>query len=119
MKRVLLLAVIVCSVLVAGLTHQGLTKQTDMAKDLQILKIKSTHEVFQYMAKLNNELGVQCNYCHDLKDYSADQPKKTITRDMMRMVEDVNTKYFGKEGDKQVTCWTCHQGAPEIETEMD
>ena len=88
-------------------------------KNIQVLTdIKTDHAMYEYMAKLNMELGIQCNYCHDLSDYSADHEKKAITRDMIRMVNEINGKWFSKEGAQQVTCWTCHQGAPEVETEM-
>ena len=70
-------------------------------------------------------LGVSCNYCHAKEkdgahlDYASDEkPEKEIARGMMRMVLEVNQKYFNVVkpmiGDSLlvISCNNCHQGSP-------
>jgi hypothetical protein len=79
-------------------------------------------------------LGVRCNFCHARNDqtgkmdFASDaKPEKTAARQMYKMMEKINKKYFGAKKDSLgmmmitgVNCNTCHHGAshPEIkETE--
>ena len=60
----------------------------------------------QYIAA---SLGVQCNYCHvqGQPDLDDKEPKK-VARDMMKMVADVNSKFF--DGKERLSCASCHNG---------
>ncbi|MBI3073378.1 MAG: photosynthetic reaction center cytochrome c subunit [Deltaproteobacteria bacterium] len=64
-------------------------------------------EMRAFMKQLAAEIGVKCNYCHDVDDFKKDSPKKKIAKDMMKM-----TKMLRKAGAKKVTCKTCHMGKP-------
>jgi hypothetical protein len=69
-------------------------------------------------------LNVSCAFCHAPKDpaepkrlsYSSDaNPMKDITRTMMRMTDELNTKYLrtlNNNNTQLVTCNTCHRGQP-------
>ena len=75
------------------------------------------------MHLISRSLGVKCGYCHvkdstiDKWDFASDaKPKKKEARDMMRMTNDLNEKYFGadlktaKPADLAMNCYTCHRG---------
>jgi hypothetical protein len=57
-------------------------------------------------------LGVMCTYCHVQGDFASDEnPKKNIARAMIRMANDINSKF--PDGKAHVSCYTCHRGAEE------
>jgi hypothetical protein len=64
------------------------------------------------MKLISKALGVQCDFCHDLDDFSKDGIKqKDIARSMMKMTASINAK-LKKDGFKtEVTCVTCHAGS--------
>jgi hypothetical protein len=90
--------------------------------NLKVLpKDTSAQDVYKIMAGMQRDLGVQCGFCHeqdpDTKqiDYVSDEnPRKETARFMMRMTNDINTKYLGQLGDRQyaqpITCGNCHLG---------
>lgn len=61
-------------------------------------------------------LGVHCSHCHNTKDWSSDEKhEKEVTREMTRMVRDINEKYLAAIEDLDsekpvVNCTTCHRG---------
>ena len=78
--------------------------------NLQVLPKDSTREQVQTtMAAFTAALGVQCNYCHvQGQNDLDDKPTKKTARQMMKMVDQVNTTFFdGKPG---VSCASCHNG---------
>ncbi|PWT75285.1 MAG: c-type cytochrome [Bacteroidetes bacterium] len=83
----------------------------------------------QIMNKMSHDLSVSCNYCHADSvgvfppriDFSSDAKKnKLVAREMMKMTDRINKKYFNFNYDYQlesskkqpVTCKTCHRGFP-------
>lgn len=100
-------------------------------KNLKVLpKNISEKELDEIMDNFNFALGVQCNFCHSKKenatpkwDFASDlKSEKEIARNMMRMTNDLNKKYFnfGKEKvmPQTVKCITCHHknSIPVIDT---
>jgi hypothetical protein len=99
--------------------------------NLKVLSKKiSNDSLSRLMREYSVSLGVRCNFCHAASgtdkgrlDFASDDNKhKLIARDMMRMTERINRKYFddddewGKEGKHHrlaVTCFTCHNGHKE------
>ncbi len=79
-------------------------------KNLKVLqKTWTKSEIKKYMKGVADGLGVQCDFCHNTDDMSADTPKKERAREMMTMVMDVNKKLF--KGEDRVKCVTCHNGS--------
>lgn len=71
-----------------------------------------TAEIKKDMKLVSKALGVQCDFCHDLDDFSKDGiDKKDIARGMMKMVGSINGKLKKDGFKKQVSCMTCHAGA--------
>lgn len=91
-------------------------------KNLKVLpKNISKDDLDSTMKHYAKSLGVKCGFCHERNadgkfDYASDKNKhKEITRDMMKMTNKLNKKYFDNELDKKtglnvVTCFSCHNG---------
>jgi Photosynthetic reaction centre cytochrome C subunit len=81
----------------------------------------SGDELDKLMHRYKQDLGVPCGYCHEENpqtrqiDYASDEnPIKETARFMIRMNDDINTKYLAQLGDRRyaepLTCGNCHQG---------
>ena len=98
-------------------------KGRDDFKNLQVLpKNISADSLNGIMDSYKKALGVNCGFCHVMKDkngledYASDDNRhKNQARDMMRMTMDINKKYFpsGAKYIETVTCNTCHRGRSE------
>lgn len=91
-------------------------------KNLKVLdKNISKDELTLIMKSYKTALGVKCSFCHaEIKgkpgklDFASDDNEhKLIARDMMRMTNRINKKFFNDEKSAKVTCFTCHQGHEE------
>lgn len=96
-------------------------------QNLQVLPDTMSREaVIAVMRNFTTSLGVRCNYCHvpydaskpDSLDFASDDREtKDVARGMMRMVRSINGDLMPDidelgESRMQVTCVTCHRGAP-------
>jgi hypothetical protein len=78
-------------------------------KNLKVLPVEGLQPT---MAAFRVGLGVMCTYCHVMGDFASDEnPKKNIARAMIRMANDINSKF--PDGKAHVSCYTCHRGAEE------
>ena len=100
-------------------------------KNLKILPKNISHEdLDKVMDGFKAALGVRCDFCHaQAKDgdghkldfASDDKPEKNIAREMMRMTNKINKKFFGNAKNEQgervavISCVTCHHGNPHPE----
>ncbi len=93
-------------------------------KNLKVLpKNISEEKLDSIMDNFNYSLGVKCIYCHvradkgdELNFVSDGKSEKDIARNMLRMTDNINKKYFRFNNDKSalrpVTCITCHHKNP-------
>src|SRR5688572_31968942 len=79
-------------------------------KNIQVLKGMPAAELEPTMAFISGSLGVKCNHCHVNPFEKDEKPTKSTARRMMRMVLDLNKGSFN--GEKAVSCFTCHRGKP-------
>jgi outer membrane lipoprotein-sorting protein len=80
-------------------------------KNIQVLKDVPADQVVPAMQFISASLGVDCEYCHVEHAFDKDDKKpKVFARKMMEMMMTINQENF--EGHREVTCYTCHQGAP-------
>ena len=98
-------------------------------KNLKVLPKNISHEELDSVMHLfNNALGVKCNFCHAAQkenpkklDFASDEKgEKDATREMMRMTNRINKKFFKYKKDDEhpippVGCVTCHHGDPHPE----
>ncbi len=105
------------------------TIQQPQPRKLQNIKVLPADWTYQQVDHLMDQykadMGVKCNYCHAPSkdnprkmDMASDEnPKKDISRDMIRMTVELNQKYISliPHADtvkvQAVTCNTCHRGA--------
>src|SRR5271169_155971 len=84
-------------------------------------------EINKLMPQYEGDLGVECEFCHarnpetKRNDFPSDaNPVKDTARMMIRMTDDLNTKYLTQLEDRRtadpITCGTCHRGMahPEV-----
>lgn len=96
--------------------------------NLKILpKAITEKQMDSVMHHFTASLGVRCNFCHMRNeatkqwDFASDENKhKLAAREMMKMTNTLNDKYFpvggkAKELSTQlmVSCYTCHRGSTE------
>ncbi len=80
-------------------------------KNLKVLNGIPSEQLIPSMRFITSSLGVQCSFCHVEGHFDDDAKKeKQIARSMMRMMFAINQNHF--EGTREVTCYSCHRGAP-------
>ena len=85
-------------------------------KNLQVLPKNIPKDQLKAVMKASAKaLGVDCDFCHEMPDPEKDTKKKLVAREMMRMENEINSKFL-KGMDKKVSCATCHRGKekPEV-----
>ena len=114
--------------LTAGVTVSLAFTHDGPYKNLKVLPKNITEkQMDSVMHHFTASLNVKCNFCHvrdtatKKMNFASDENKhKLIARDMMRMTNELNEKYFDHTGQKitlesrlEVTCYTCHHGSTE------
>jgi hypothetical protein len=83
-------------------------------------------ETIKLMHQYEGDLGVECEYCHarnpetKRNDFPSDaNPVKDKARLMIKMTDDLNTRYLAQLSDPKptnpITCGTCHRGMAQPE----
>ncbi len=101
-----------------AVSAQGQRGQPRPTTNLQVLpKEWTTADIQPVMQRVAASLGVQCTYCHE-RDRSLDtKPQKLLARKMLQMTTAINDDFLKDigeppaEGERKVTCFTCHRGA--------
>jgi hypothetical protein len=100
-------------------------------KNLKVLsKNISDEEMHKTMEEWEHALGARCSFCHvrneDTKkmDWASDaKPEKEMAREMYKMTQEINKKYFHAQKDStdrimesSINCYSCHRGVshPEV-----
>jgi len=124
-KRKLIATIFLISSVVAGIA--SINKPRYDHKNLKVLPQDISDEKLDSIMKTYTvALGVDCSFCHQpaggfsiKTDYAADiNPMKENAREMMRMVIDINSRYFYFDSTrrpeylKTITCKNCHLGQP-------
>jgi hypothetical protein len=89
-------------------------------KNIKVLKNMPADQLIPTMRKFNASLHVNCGFCHVRKpDHTGweldDKPEKNMARKMIIMTEKLNHNERILDG--HATCYMCHHGHPEPETE--
>jgi photosynthetic reaction center cytochrome c subunit len=80
-------------------------------KNIKILKGIPADQLIPSMQFISASLGVDCEYCHVEHQMDKDDKKpKVAARKMMIMMFEINADSF--EGERKVTCNSCHHGSP-------
>lgn len=136
MKRSLL---VILGIVFVVAVSSAFTKVKDPGyKNLKILPKNITEkQMDSVMDHFSVSLNVGCEFCHvkitkdntEEWDMASDANKhKLVARDMMKMTNKLNDKYFPYGGkakdmaaDLTVTCYTCHHGSkhPEVKPKQN
>ncbi len=126
-KKTIVVTAITLIVAITVFSFKPAQQEPKKLKNIKVFPATATFkEVDEAMDQLKIDLGVRCDYCHaHAKDNprkmdmtSDENPKKDISRDMMRMTMEMNQKYMASipHADtvkvQMITCNTCHRGAP-------
>ena len=79
--------------------------------NLTVLKVNSGRELRPIMRSFDEALGVGCAFCHESPDFEKDNAMKDRAREMIQMVEDLNSRVFTWPGAPEATCFMCHGGS--------
>ncbi len=80
-------------------------------KNIQVMNGYWADDVFPAMQFISASLGVGCDYCHvEHAPEKDDKKEKQIARKMIAMTVAINHDHF--DGHREVTCVSCHRGAP-------
>jgi Photosynthetic reaction centre cytochrome C subunit len=105
--------------------HAPYQMQMPKPTNLQVLpKDISGQQLMATMMSFRKALGVECSFCHAVDpqthrpNFASDaKPDKEIARTMIRMTQEINSKYVSTINDpdatpaeKTVTCGSCHRG---------
>jgi photosynthetic reaction center cytochrome c subunit len=86
-------------------------------KNVKVLKDVPAVDIHPAMEYITVALGVGCGYCHDTRKFDDDaKSTKRSARNMMQMMFALDNTVF--DGKREVTCYTCHRGAPIGATEQ-
>ena len=94
--------------ILSGGSSIGGGRQVSTMKNITVLTGFTDEHVNDTMFYIRGSLGVQCEHCHDEKDWSSDvKEAKAAARRMIRMVRTLNREL----GDElAVSCYSCHRG---------
>ncbi len=104
----ILLGILLLSLPVGLLTAAANTKKKE-AHATPTVKHDQEIQTRDYMIEVSRQLGVTCNYCHDVKNFRSSEMKAwKKSKEHMRIVELLNHKGFtnGPKAD----CYLCHRG---------
>jgi hypothetical protein len=102
----------------------AITKDEPRYKNLKVLPKNITkQQMDSVMHHFTSSLGVRCNYCHQYNqeqkamDFASDANEhKGTAREMLKMTQKLNKKYFHVGNSKsitaklEITCYSCHNG---------
>lgn len=125
-KKLIIVSLLSCIISVSIFSFTNKQQSPVKFKNLKVLPQDiSDEDLDKVMDGFKAALGVKCGFCHapskenpkksDMA--SDDNPRKDITREMMRMTQEMNMKYISKipHADsvrlQMLTCNTCHRGA--------
>lgn len=96
----------------AATTQNSATQTAEQKfKNIQVLKGIPADQLIPAMQFIMASLGVGCSFCHVENHFDQDDKKpKQMARKMMQMMTTINQQNF--DGHREVTCNTCHRGAP-------
>ena len=93
-------------------------------KNIRVLKDLAAEKLISVMQGYDRSLSVRCDFCHSVSTgptggrsgYERDgNPMKAKTREMIRMMNGLNKHAATIQA--QATCFMCHHGHPEPETQ--
>jgi Photosynthetic reaction centre cytochrome C subunit len=120
----ILVLAFICSHAISGEVRSGrsaqaapVKKASEQFKNIQVLKDLPADQLYSTMHFMADSLGVQCVDCHvgvpgQVDGEKDDKQMKRTARKMIAMTVEINkTNFDGQNGNRTVTCYTCHRGS--------
>jgi hypothetical protein len=87
-------------------------------KNIKVLNDMPADQLGRVMNLWSASLGVDCNFCHNTKDFSSDEKReKGTAREMVKMTFAIDKENFN--GRPRISCNTCHNGHQEPRSTPD
>jgi photosynthetic reaction center cytochrome c subunit len=91
---------------------QDYIQQFPQPQNIQVLTGMNTEQLWNYMQRMSAGLGVSCQYCHNIQNYSDYTiVQKTSGLRMLQLVQDLNAQYIVNLPNwrgNYIQCDTCH-----------
>jgi photosynthetic reaction center cytochrome c subunit len=85
-------------------------------KNVKVLKNLPPEQMIPAMRKISASLGVRCDFCHVEREFDRDdKQEKRTARAMLIMTQNLNA--HEKIVDRKATCYMCHHGHAQPETQ--
>jgi hypothetical protein len=91
-------------------TSSALEAQARAGRPTLLAGVESQSDKKTIMKEVSKQLGVQCDYCHDVADFAAPSPNKTIANYMFAHY----SVGLQMRGGGFVSCGDCHQGTAKL-----
>ena len=90
-------------------------------KNIKVLQKLSANQLIPAMQRISASLGVRCDFCHAMGPngpnfISDEKPARNVARQMVLMTNSINAHQ--KILDNKATCYMCHHGHPQPETQV-
>ncbi len=85
----------------------------EIYQNVQVLGDLSVGQFTRFMTAITTWVAPSqgCAYCHNVANLASDDIyTKVVSRRMIEMNRDINTKWTSHVGDNGVNCYTCHRG---------
>jgi len=90
--------------LVVFISKPSQAADTKKFKDTEIAKR-------EFMVKIARQLGVTCNFCHDVNNFKdGSKPTYKVGKEHISVVELINSKGFIRSNSARADCYMCHRG---------
>jgi photosynthetic reaction center cytochrome c subunit len=114
LSAVLVVASLIGALAAARAQTCSLKLAEERYKNIKVLKGIPADQVIPAMQFMTASLGVECEYCHVRDSHNMvfdkdDKKSKVTARKMMEMMVAINKENF--DGNREVTCYSCHRGA--------
>lgn len=132
-RKILATLAITSVITVVALTSMAPQQEKGVFMNVKVLpKNLTDKQLHAVMREWAMSLGVRCNFCHAPNaegkglDFASDaKPEKKMAREMYKMMNKINHKFFEAKKDSLgmmmrsgVNCYTCHRGESHPETKL-
>jgi hypothetical protein len=127
------LATLAISSVITLVALTSMAPEKEGFKNLKVLPKNISHDQLgKVMHEWSGSLGVHCDFCHvrdeatKKTDFASDaKPEKEMAREMFKMMNKINQKYFEAKKDSLgmvmtsgINCYTCHRGDSHPEVKL-
>ncbi len=73
--------------------------------------VTKEENIRENMIRISRELGVTCNACHNVQNFTLDDKKAyKVSKEHMKITQMLKDKGFDGKNGPEATCFMCHRG---------